>query len=439
MALTKITMTGDKDLIKEGFDKVNDIIDDLASTSTGLGASCIGIKDTAGNLDATNVETAIAEVYSDTESTRNLSEVFNANPATTTGLTWGYKAGVIRVDNVVTDVAAATVSLANNAVNYVEISNVGVVSRNTSGFTSGKIPIRQITVASGVQTVSTDKRAWFQTETYSTSTVSQGGTGLTTITDHGLLLGSGTSAVTPLAAATNGQLPIGSTGADPVLATLTATANETTVANAAGTITIGIADDVIVPTSITIPNSGLHVLDTNASHDLIITPGSNLTADRILTLITGDAARTLTISATGTVMIGDGGTTKAYFYQNTAPTGWTIDNTPADSLLAIKGGAQAYNAAGGTQVGTWTQLNHTHTGPSHSHTGPSHSHTISSYAVGYGAGGTEGMHLNNGVTSTGADGTGATGADGTGATGNGASANTWRPLAQLGLIATLDA
>lgn len=39
---------------------------------------------------------------------------------------------------------------------------------------------------------------------------------------------------------------------------------------------------------VTIPNTGLHLLDTNASHDLIIAPGSNLTADRTLTLTTGD-------------------------------------------------------------------------------------------------------------------------------------------------------
>ncbi|MBW2036429.1 MAG: hypothetical protein JRI41_02955, partial [Deltaproteobacteria bacterium] len=42
---------------------------------------------------------------------------------------------------------------------------------------------------------------------------------------------------------------------------------------------------------VTLSNTGLHILDTNASHDLIIKPGSNLTADRILTLTTGDTAR----------------------------------------------------------------------------------------------------------------------------------------------------
>lgn len=53
--------------------------------------------------------------------------------------------------------------------------------------------------------------------------------------------------------------------------------------------------------SITINTSGLHLLDTDASHDLIITVGSNLTADRTLTITTGDAGRTLTISGDATI------------------------------------------------------------------------------------------------------------------------------------------
>jgi len=51
--------------------------------------------------------------------------------------------------------------------------------------------------------------------------VSSGGTGVKTLTDGGILLGSGTAAVTSLAQATNGQIPVGSTGADPVLAVIT--------------------------------------------------------------------------------------------------------------------------------------------------------------------------------------------------------------------------
>jgi hypothetical protein len=52
--------------------------------------------------------------------------------------------------------------------------------------------------------------------------VSQGGTGASTLTDHGVLVGSGTDSITPLAVGTNGQLLMGSTGADPVFASLAA-------------------------------------------------------------------------------------------------------------------------------------------------------------------------------------------------------------------------
>lgn len=59
-------------------------------------------------------------------------------------------------------------------------------------------------------------------------------------------------------------------------------------------------------TSVYLNNTGLKLKDTNASHGLIIAPGSNLTADRTLTVTTGDAARTLDISA-GSVTISAAG------------------------------------------------------------------------------------------------------------------------------------
>jgi hypothetical protein len=62
-------------------------------------------------------------------------------------------------------------------------------------------------------------------------------TQLTGLTNHSLLVGAGTATITNLGVATNGQLPIGSIGADPVLATLTAGAN-ITITNGAGSITI---------------------------------------------------------------------------------------------------------------------------------------------------------------------------------------------------------
>lgn len=54
-------------------------------------------------------------------------------------------------------------------------------------------------------------------------------------------------------------------------------------------------------TTLTVANEGLHLLDTNASHDLIIKPGSDLTADRTLTLTTGDSNRTVTLNGDTTL------------------------------------------------------------------------------------------------------------------------------------------
>lgn len=51
----------------------------------------------------------------------------------------------------------------------------------------------------------------------------------------------------------------------------------------------------------TFVNSGIHMLDTNASHDLILAVGSDLTADRTLTLTTGDSDRTITLNGNPTL------------------------------------------------------------------------------------------------------------------------------------------
>lgn len=73
--------------------------------------------------------------------------------------------------------------------------------------------------------------------------VEYGGTGVSTLTDGGILLGSGTGAITALGVATNGQIPIGDGSTDPVLAAITGTANEVTVTNGAGTITLSLPND----------------------------------------------------------------------------------------------------------------------------------------------------------------------------------------------------
>jgi hypothetical protein len=58
----------------------------------------------------------------------------------------------------------------------------------------------------------------------------------------------------------------------------------------------GIADGDTLSVGLTFPNTGLHILDTDASHDLIIKADDNLTADRTLSIDLDNADRLLTIA-----------------------------------------------------------------------------------------------------------------------------------------------
>ena len=71
-------------------------------------------------------------------------------------------------------------------------------------------------------------------------TVANGGTGVSTLTDGGVLLGSGTGAITATAVLTNGQLIIGDGTGDPTVSTLTA-GTGVTITNGAGSIEIAAA------------------------------------------------------------------------------------------------------------------------------------------------------------------------------------------------------
>ena len=83
-----------------------------------------------------------------------------------------------------------------------------------------------------------------------------------------------------------------------VTITTDATGDSVTINSTGG----GIADGATLAVGLTFPNTGLHLLDTNATHDLILKPGSDLTVDRTLTLTTGDLDRTLTIAGDGSIV-----------------------------------------------------------------------------------------------------------------------------------------
>jgi hypothetical protein len=123
--------------------------------------------------------------------------------------------GIKSLDNLL---SVSTVS--NNIVLQVNPANIdlSLCNNTTSGFISGFVNL-----TSGIT---------------GTLPVANGGTGLATLTANSLFVGNGTSALTPLGVATNGQIPIGRTGLSPVLATLTAGPN-VSVSVGSGVIVIG--------------------------------------------------------------------------------------------------------------------------------------------------------------------------------------------------------
>jgi len=129
--------------------------------------------------------------------------------------------------------------------------------------------------------------------------VAKGGTGTATLTDHSILLGSGTDAITSLGAATDGQLAIGSTGADPVLATITGTADEIAVTNGAGSITLSLDGDIGDIAGLT-PDDGNFIVGDGANW---VTESGN-TARTSLGLGTGDSPTFTNGTYTGGLRIG---------------------------------------------------------------------------------------------------------------------------------------
>ncbi len=99
---------------------------------------------------------------------------------------------------------------------------------------------------------------------------------------HALLIAVDAQVVKSLGAATNGQIPIGSTGSDPVLTTITGTAGEIDVTNGAGSITLSIPFAIvkagnILTASTTVVNS---VVETTIFTESIA--ANTLTAGKLL-------------------------------------------------------------------------------------------------------------------------------------------------------------
>ena len=135
--------------------------------------------------------------------------------------------------------------------------------------------------------------------------VSSGGTGKTTLTDRGLVIGRGTTAVDITAAGTNGQVVIAATGANPAFATLTSTGS--TVAFTLGANTLNLETGSAVAKSFTTnsgtatPSAGIlsivgsHGLNTSGATNVVTVAVNNtLTLGDLSVIAAGSSALTAT-------------------------------------------------------------------------------------------------------------------------------------------------
>jgi hypothetical protein len=100
----------------------------------------IGITARAGDIDAL----ALPAKDPVTGAVSGEAYLFGQDSATTTGLTFGYKAGKFNNGDTIVTVAAGTLLLSASLTNYIEVDRAGTVSSNTSGFTAGRFRLYQV-------------------------------------------------------------------------------------------------------------------------------------------------------------------------------------------------------------------------------------------------------------------------------------------------------
>jgi hypothetical protein len=92
----------------------------------------------------------------------SVGALFGRRNSTSTLLTWGFYGGPMQVDGVLSVIANGTVALTASQTNYIEATRAGVVSRNTTAFTPGSIPLYTAVTNATTVTSYIDYRAWAQ-------------------------------------------------------------------------------------------------------------------------------------------------------------------------------------------------------------------------------------------------------------------------------------
>ncbi len=178
-----------------------------------------------------------------------------------------------------------------------------------------------------------------------------GGTGVISPTIHTLPVAQGAANFNFLGPLTNGQLLVGSTGADPVAANLVAGTN-ITISNSAGSVTISAAGlggfswhDVTGTSQLMIANNGY--IANNGGLVTLTMPATSLVGDEIDIIGKGaggwlvqcDVGQTIVVGSSTTSVAGSVASTDAkdsfYMICTTANTEWTVGSGPQSAGLTI--------------------------------------------------------------------------------------------------------
>ena len=176
-------------------------------------------------------------------------------------------------------------------------------------------------------------------------TVPNGGTGATTLTDGGVLLGSGTGAITALPRLTAGQVVVGSTTGDPVNATLTEGAN-ITITEGDGTITIaatGLGSGTVQSVSGSGNVNGITLTSDLDSVNPELTLGGTLTGVD------------LTSQITGILPVANGGTNASSFADKAVIVSQDSGTDTLAAKVMTTNGSLLIGGTSGPEVATLTQ------------------------------------------------------------------------------------
>ena len=169
-----------------------------------------------------------------------------------------------------------------------------------------------------------------------TLAVANGGTGATSLTDGGVLLGSGTNAVTSTAVLGAGELLIGDASGDPTVATLTA-GDGIDITNGSGSITIAAEDSSASNKGAVIVAGGTDCTVTYSSGTATVAV-DDLAAAKITSGTFADAR----ISSSSVVA----------HQGNLTGTGALDSGSISSVFVAIDNGSSGYTTTGAATVGT---------------------------------------------------------------------------------------